>query len=292
MAALFPSLPAPTLVLGGVFSVQIGAGLAKTLFETLPPSAVVFLRLLTSAIVLAAITRSLLKGVFREAPRSDLAVVVGFGLALALMNFAIYESFSRIPLGIAVTIEFLGPLAVSVAFSRHKVDIAWVALAAVGVVLLARGDNRALDVVGVVFALVAAGGWAAYILLSAQTGQRFQGTSGLAIASIVGTFAIAPIGVTTGSPDMWRPDLLAIGAAIGLLSSVIPYSLELEALRRLPARVFGILMSLEPAVAALVGLVVLSEVLSLGEWLAIGCVIIACVGATRSQPHRPEVPEG
>lgn len=266
--------------------------MAKTLFETLPPSAVVFLRLLTSAIVLAAITRSLLKGVFREAPRSDLAVVVGFGLALALMNFAIYESFSRIPLGIAVTIEFLGPLAVSVAFSRHKVDIAWVALAAVGVVLLARGDNRALDVVGVVFALVAAGGWAAYILLSAQTGQRFQGTSGLAIASIVGTFAIAPIGVTTGSPDMWRPDLLAIGAAIGLLSSVIPYSLELEALRRLPARVFGILMSLEPAVAALVGLVVLSEVLSLGEWLAIGCVIIACVGATRSQPHRPEVPEG
>lgn len=286
------SIPAPGLVIGGVFSVQIGAGLAKTLFESLPPSAVVSLRLLTSAIVLLVATRTVVRAEFQGSSRANLVVVIGFGLALATMNFAIYESFSRIPLGIAVTIEFLGPLGVSVAFSRHKIDIVWVGLAAIGVVLLARGDSRELDVAGVAFALVAAAGWASYILLSAETGKRFSGASGLAIASVVGTIAVAPIGIPTGSPDMWRPDLLSLGLAIGLLSSVIPYTLELEALRRLSPRVFGILMSLEPAVAALVGLVVLSEVLQLREWAAIGCVIAACVGATRSQPHRPEVPEG
>lgn len=287
-----PAIPAPGLVLGGVFSVQIGAGLAKTLFDSLPPSAVVFLRLLTSALVLAVVARSALRVVLRHAAKSDLFVAIGFGIALATMNFAIYESFSRIPLGIAVTIEFLGPLGVSVAFSRHRVDVAWVALAALGVLLLARGDARELDIVGVLFALLAATAWAAYILLSAETGRRFAGTSGLAIASVVGTLAVAPVGISTGGGEMWQPELLGVGLAIGLLSSVIPYSLELEALRRLPARVFGILMSLEPAVAALVGLVILGEVLQLREWAAIGCVVVACVGATRSTPTRPEVPEG
>jgi inner membrane transporter RhtA len=279
-------------VLGGVFSVQIGAGLAKTLFDTLPPSAVVLVRLATSAVVLAMVARSALRAVLRHAGKIDLLVAVGFGLILALMNFSIYESFSRIPLGIAVMIEFLGPLGVSVAYSRHRVDVAWVALAAFGVVLLARGDTRELDPIGVAFALVAGACWAAYILLSAETGRRFSGTSGLAIASIVGTVAIAPVGIHAGGADLLRPDMLAIGVAIGLLSSVIPYSLELEALRRMPARVFGILMSLDPAVAALAGLVILGEVLQLREWAAIGCVVIACIGATYSSPQRPEVPEG
>lgn len=287
----FASVPPPALVLGGIVSVQFGAGLAKGLFEQLPPSAVVFLRLATSAIVLALVARSVLRGAVRAASRSDLLVVVGFGLALAIMNFSIYESFSRIPLGIAVTIEFLGPLGVAVAFSRQRMDLLWVGLAGLGVVLLTRGGTEGLDPVGVAFALLAGAGWAAYILLSAQTGRRFAGSSGLALASVVGTIAVAPIGVASGGADLLRPELLAIGAGIGLLSSVIPYTLELEALRRMPARMFGIFMSLEPAVAALVGLVILGEVLQPREWLAIGCVVLACVGATRGQSELPEAPE-
>lgn len=284
-------MPAPALVFGGIASVQVGAGLAKGLFDELPPSAVVFLRLATSAVVLVIVTHRVVGGALRRASRSDVVTIVGFGLALATMNFSIYESFSRIPLGIAVTIEFLGPLGVSVAFSRRRIDFVWVALAGLGVVLLARGGGSDLDPVGIAFAVLAGVGWAAYILLSAQTGRRFEGSSGLAAASVIAAVAMAPTGLVTGGSELWQLHLLVIGAAIGLLSSVIPYTLELEALRRMPARVFGILMSLEPAVAALVGLIVLHEVLHAREWVAIGCVILACAGATRGQQHPPEAPE-
>ena len=276
--------------MGGIVSVQLGAGVAKSLFSTLPPSAVVFLRLAFSAIVLVAVGFTAFRSALRRSPRADLPVAVGFGLALATMNFAIYESFSRIPLGIAVTIEFLGPLGVAVAFSRRWIDVAWVVLAGLGVALLTRGGAEGIDLAGVVFALVAAVGWASYILLGAQVGRRFPGASGLALASVVGTVAVAPVGVASGGSGMWEPHLLATGAAIALLSSVVPYTLELEALRRLPARVFGILMSLEPAVAALVGLIVLNEILYAREWFAITCVVLACLGATRTKANRAEAP--
>ncbi|AYY11745.1 EamA family transporter [Actinobacteria bacterium YIM 96077] len=289
-AALHP-VPAPGLVVAGIVSVQMGAGIAKGLFESLPPSTVVFMRLLTSAVVLLLITRRLIWARRRDLARADVLVLIGFGLALATMNFAIYQSFSRIPLGIAVTIEFLGPLGVSVVFSRRRLDLFWVALAALGVLLLTRGDASALDPVGVLYALVAAMGWAAYILLSAETGRRFQGTSGLALASMVGMVVVAPIGLGEGGTQLWEPHLLAIAVGVGLLSSVIPYSLELEALRRMPAKVFGILMSLEPVVAALVGLVLLGEILELREWAAIGCVVVACVGATRTGARARGAPE-
>lgn len=292
MAVITPrAVPAPALVLLGIVSVQVGAGLAKKLFEELPPSAVVTLRLATSAIVLVLISRRLLNSDARNWSRSDLAVAAAFGLTLATMNFAIYESFSRIPLGIAVTIEFLGPLGVAVAFSRRWLDLLWVALATTGVVFLTRGGEADVTAVGVGFALLAATAWAAYILLSAETGRRFPGSSGLALASVTATLLVLPIGVSTGGPDLLRPELLIVGAGIGMLSSVIPYSFELEALRRMPAKVFGILMSLEPAVAALVGLVVLGEVLDIREWTAIACVVVACLGATRSQEAPHEVPE-
>lgn len=282
------AVPAPALVLLGIVSVQFGAGLAKTLFDLLPPSAVVTLRLATSAVVLVLVSRRLLGRVLLRYGRKDLLVAVAFGFTLATMNFAIYESFARIPLGIAVTIEFLGPLGVAVAFSRRRLDLVWVALAALGVVVLMQDDGTGrVTPAGVAFALLAATMWAAYILLSAATGRRFAGSSGLAIASVVGTVLILPVGISTGGSLMLRPDLLAMGILIGLLSSVIPYSFELEALRRMPAKVFGILMSLEPAAAALVGLVVLGEVLDLREWTAIGCVIVACIGATRTQPRPP-----
>ncbi|WP_198663697.1 EamA family transporter [Jiangella endophytica] len=288
MTSPLGSMPAPGLVLGGIFSLQIGAGLAKGLFDTLPPTAVVFLRLAFSAVALVAITQRAVRAALRRASRGDLGLAVTFGLSLAAMNIAIYESFSRIPLGIAVTIEFIGPLGVAVALSRRRLDLVWVLLAATGVVLLARGGPGGIDPVGVLFALVAAAGWAAYILLGKQLGQRFPGSSGLTVASVVGAVAVAPIGLTTGGSDLWQPHVLALAAGIALLSSVIPYSFELEALRRMPATVFGILMSLEPAAAALVGLLVLDEVLHLQEWLAIGLVVTACLGATRQPPSRAE----
>lgn len=285
------SVPPPALILLGIISLQVGAGLAKHLFDRLPPSAVVTMRLLTSAIVLGFLARKALRTVLRDHSRSSLAIAACFGLALALMNFSIYQSFSRIPLGVAVTIEFLGPLTVSIAASRRPRDALWVVLAGAGVVLLARGGAGGLDPVGIAFALLAGTCWAAYILLTAATGRRFSGSTGLAFASIVGTFAILPLGVASAGSALLDPRLLLIGLGVGLLSSVIPYSLELEALRRMPARVFGILMSLEPAVAALVGVALLGELLTGRQWLAICCVIVACAGATRGQKDPPEAPE-
>jgi threonine/homoserine efflux transporter RhtA len=277
------AVPPPALLLLGGVSVQLGAGLAKHLFERLPPSAVVFLRLATSAVVLCVVGRRALRAVLRRHSRRDIAVAVAFGLTLATMNFSIYQSFARIPLGIAVTIEFLGPLAVSITTSRRLLDVLWAVLAFGGVVLLVRGGGD-VTVAGVAFGLVAGACWALYILLSAATGRRFPGATGLAIASAVGTVAMLPVGVAAGGAALLHPGWLLVGVGVGLLSSVIPYSFELEALRRMPPRVFGIFMSLDPAFAALIGLVVLGEVLDAREWLAIGCVIVACAGATRSRP--------
>ncbi|WP_131741553.1 EamA family transporter [Actinomadura roseirufa] len=284
------SVPPPALVLLGIVSVQVGAGVAKHLFDRMPPTAVVTMRLLTSAIVLAFVARKALRTVLRDHSRSNLAVAAGLGLALASMNFSFYQAFSRIPLGVTVTIEFLGPLTVAILASRRPRDLIWVVLAGAGVVLLARGGGD-VDVLGIVFALLAGVGWGAYILLTAATGRRFSGSTGLALASVVGSAAILPLGVASGGGTLLDPELLLIGVSVGLLSSVIPYSLELEALRRMPASVFGILMSLEPAVAALVGVAILGEVLTGRQWIAVGCVIVACAGATRGQRNPPEAPE-
>jgi len=322
-SAILGALPPPALILAGIISVQVGAGLAKELFAVVPPAAVTLLRLWSSAIVmlapfawragrnkvprlwrgrvvLPARRRALVahrpsegsakgaKGLEDAAcpPQApgiawrSLGVAAAFGLTLATMNFAIYQSFARIPLGLAVTIEFLGPLGVAVAASRRGIDFGWVGLACGGVVLLTRGGGH-VSTSGIIFALAAAACWAAYILLSATTGRRFRGSTGLSVAMVVAAIAITPAGLVAGGPAVFRPPILAIGAGIGLLSSVIPYSLELEALRRMPPRVFGILMSLEPAVAALVGLLLLGQVLTAAEWIAIGCVMVACIGATR-----------
>ena len=216
----------------------------------------------------------------RGRPPADLRVAALFGITLGLMNWAIYSAMDRIPLGVAVTIEFAGPLGVAVFASRRPLDLLWVVLAAAGIVLLADPGGGSLDTVGVAFALLAAAMWAAYILLSVRTGRLFPGGSGLAIAMAVGAVTILPLGVGQAGSALLEPELLAAGAVVALASSVIPYSLELEALRRLPARVFGVLMSLEPAVAALAGLVVLGQALGAREWLAIALVVVAAAGAT------------
>ncbi|WP_344835645.1 EamA family transporter [Actinocorallia longicatena] len=279
------SAPPSLLVLLGILSVQIGAGFAKNLFGTLPPSALVVLRLATSAVVVGVMARKGLRGLRENHSRTDLAWAAALGLSLALMNFSIYQSIQQIPLGVAVTIEFLGPLLVAVVSSRRALDLVWAALALLGVLLLARGGGD-VTVQGVLWAMLAGAGWAAYIVASAATGKRIPGTTGLALASIVGTFAVLPLGVGAVAADggwsVLTPHVLMIGVLVGLLSSVVPYTLELEALRRIPPRVFGILMALEPAVAALVGVVLLGEVLSALQWLAICAVIAACLGATRT----------
>ncbi|MFI6578738.1 EamA family transporter [Nocardiopsis sp. NPDC050513] len=281
--AALDSVPPVWLVLVGISSVQIGAGVAKNLFEALPPAAVVWLRLLTSAALLVVVARPVLRG----RGRGDWAVVLGYGVSLALMNLFIYQAFARIPLGIAVTVEYLGPLSIAILGSRRRVDLLWAALAGLGVVALGL-ESGSMDPWGIGFAVLAATAWAGYILLSAATGQRFEGASGLAVASVVGVVLLAPVGVVQGGAALldWR--LLLFGLTVGVLSSVVPYSLELTALRRMPPRVFGVLMSLQPAAAALVGLVLLGEQLTVWQWIAVACVIAASAGATRTAARRVE----
>ncbi|GAA0443515.1 threonine transporter RhtB [Acrocarpospora corrugata] len=279
LRAASDAVPPSGLVILGILTVQIGAGLAKNLFAVLPPSAVVFLRISTSALVLVALALPRLRGLSRR----DLLVGAAFGVSLGLMNLSFYEALARLPMGIAVAIEFLGPLSVAVVASRRKLDFLWVALAATGIALLAPwGKAAGASWVGIGFALLAGAFWASYILLSAAVGGRFPGTTGLSFAMVVSVLVTAPVGITTGGLDLLSPEILLLGLGVGLLSSVIPYTLELEALRRMPKRVFGILMSLEPAAAALVGLLILGEILHLREWAAIGCVVIASIGATKA----------
>jgi inner membrane transporter RhtA len=266
------------LVILPIGTVQLGAAIAKTVFDDADPMTLVWLRLATSAVVLTVLVRPSLRG---RTP-ADWRVAIAFGVVLGTMNWAIYESFARIPLGIAVTIEFLGPLGLAVVTSRRARDVAWVVLAAAGVALLGveRGD---LNAAGVVFALLAAAMWAAYILLSTSTGRRWPGLDGLTVASVVATVGMAPLLASFSGRGIADPRVIVLGALVGLLSSVIPYSFELIALRSIRPSVFGILMSLDPAAAALAGIVVVHEYLSVLQWLAVACVIVASVGATRSE---------
>jgi inner membrane transporter RhtA len=277
------------LVLVGILSVQFGAVISKGQFGEIPPVGMVFLRLATSSLILLAFARPRLRG------RSvgDWRPVLALGFALGAMNWAFYESFARIPLGVAVTIEFAGPLLVAAVGSRRPRDLVWVGLAAIGITLFGAGLFGAgptrLDAVGFGLALVAGGCWALYIVSTVATGRRWAGVEGLAVASTIATLAIAPFAVMAAGARLLEPRLLLLGALVGLLSSVVPYSLEMVALRTLPPRVFGILMSLEPAAAALAAAVLLSEWLTPPQLVAIACVTAASVGAARTE-SAPAVP--
>jgi inner membrane transporter RhtA len=268
-------VPPTLLVLASIASVQFGAAFAKTLFDELGAGGTVFLRTLVAAVVLAIIWRPRVAG----HDRRDLGLAVVFGLVLATMNFAFYSSLERIPLGIAVTFEFIGPLGVAVFGSRRPLDVLWVVLAAAGILLLGDFGGGDLDRLGVALALFAGVLWAAYILLSARVGQAFPDGAGLALAMVVATVPLAPVGVADAGAQLLVPGLLLAGIAVGVLSSAIPYALELEALRTVPVAVFGVLMSLEPAVAALAGFVVLDEGLVSREVVAIALVVMASAGA-------------
>jgi inner membrane transporter RhtA len=275
-------LPAPALVIAGIGSTQVGGAIAKTLFDDLGPSGTVLLRTGFAALVLCLLFRPGL----RSRSRSDVAVALAFGLSLAAMNLSFYAALERIPLGIAVTIEFVGPLAVAIGGSRKALDGLWVVLAGAGILLLARGGGD-LDAAGIWFALLAGLFWATSILLSVRTGRAYSSASGLAIAMAFGTVLLAPVGIAGAGSDLLDPELIAIGFAVAMLSSAIPYTLELNALRQMPARVFGILMSLEPAMAALAGFVILSEGLRLRDAVAILLVAAASAGASLTSGQGP-----
>ena len=265
------------LVLGAACSVQGGAAVAKSLFPTLGPPGVVFLRLLFGSLALWAIARPHLRG----RTRGDLRLVAALGVVLVSMNTSFYEALDRAPLGVVVTVEFLGPLAVAVLGSRKPVDLVWVGLAGAGVALLANGGGGAVHPAGIVLAAVAGFFWALYILLSVRVGRAWPGASGLAPAMALGGLIALPWGVWSAHRHLGDPQLMGAAVGVGLLSSALPWSMELEALRRLPPHVFSVVLSLEPAVAALAGFVFLHEHLRTRAWLAIALVVLASAGAAR-----------
>ncbi|MBA2507032.1 MAG: EamA family transporter [Thermoleophilaceae bacterium] len=277
-------VPAEALVLGAVVSVQFGAALAKTIFDEAGPAGTVFLRTVFAAVVLFALWRPALRGYTREQWR----VAAGFGLALGTMNLFFYEAIDRIPLGAAVTFEFVGPLAVAVIGAKRGAALVWALLAGVGVVTLAFPGETSLDALGVALALLAGGCWAAYILMSARAGRVFEeGATGLVLAIVFSSVLLLPIGIADGGDALLDPQVLALGAGVAMLSSAIPYSLEFEALRRLPEHIFGVLLSLEPAFAALAGFMVLGQELSAREAIGIGLVVLASAGAAREARYPP-----
>jgi inner membrane transporter RhtA len=264
----------------GVVSVQLGSAVATTVFDDLGPGGAVFLRTLFAAAVLLAIWRPA-RGMLRGATLRD---VLAFGAVLAGMNCFFFLALDRLPLGIAVTLEFTGPLAVAIATSRRPRDLLWVTSAALGIVLLAPGVGDGLDALGVLFALIAGAFWGGYILLSSRVGRGPSGRAGLAVAMGFATLLLIPIGVVDGGSGLLEPRLLALGVAIAMVGSAIPYVSEREALRRLPAGTFGVLLSMEPAFAALVGFVALDQSLLGRELLAIALIVVASAGALSTDP--------
>lgn len=268
------TVPAPLLVLAGIVSVQFGGALAATLVPEIGAGGSVVMRLLFATVILLAIVRPRWRGHSRRA----WLTVIGFGLALGLMNFTFYGSLAHLPIGVAVTIEFLGPLLLAAVMSRRLVDLISVAAAAGGVLLISQALSvpfADLNLTGLGLAAAAGAFWAAYIIFSGRTGAEFEKLEGLALAMVVASVVTLPLGIAS-VPD-WNAGLIAKGLGIAVLSSVLPYSLELVALRRLSAQAFGILLSLEPAAAALAGLLILSQTLT--GWQLTGMTLVVLASA-------------
>ena len=286
-----PSLPPLPAVLIAIVSVQGGAALAKGLFPALGPDGTVGLRIgLSAAMLLVAFRPPLAK-----LTAAQWRAVLPFGLVLGVMNLVFYNAIARIPLGLAVTVEFIGPLGVAVFGSRKAVDVLWVVLAAAGIALITPWTGGSgVDPVGVLLALAAGGCWAAYIVLGGHLSRMLPGGAAVATGMLIAALAVVPFSVAVGGFANLTGGRFAAGIGVALLSSAIPYTLEMIALRAMPLRTFGILMSLEPAVAALAGLAFLGEILTLTQWLAVGLVIVASGGSTLTsrQAAPPVKPEG
>jgi inner membrane transporter RhtA len=277
-------LRAPAYVLASALSVQLGAAIAKSLFDDVGPPGVLLYRLLFGGIAVLAALRPSTSG----RSRRDLRLALAFGVTLFCMNLSFYEALDRVPLGVAVTVEFVGPLAIAIAGSRRALDLVWVVLAGGGIALLAE-THGAAQPLGLGLAGLAGLFWATYIVLGTRTGRAWPGSGPLAVALALGTALSLPWGIVSGGADLLRPKLVGAGVGVGLLSSAAPYSLELAAMRRLPPHVFGVLLSLEPAVAALSGYLVLGEHLRTRALVAIALVVVASAGAARGSPE-PALP--
>ena len=287
-------VPAPALVLAAIISVQSGSAVARLLFDRLPATAVVFLRLLSAAVLLAALTRPRVW----TWPASTIRAALALGITMSVMNLAFYESLRTVPLGVAVTVEFCGPLLLALVQTRRAVDLVWALCAAAGVAMLGLGGHLSAPLHGLLLAFLAGVCWAGYILTSARVGAALPGSGGLAVSLVVGT-ALAASVTAVRAPGSFGtafgdPALLGRGLAVGLLSSLVPYTLEMSALRRLPTRVFGVLMSLEPLAATVAGLVILGQRPEAREAVALVLVSVASVGITlaaRSPAPSPPLPK-
>jgi inner membrane transporter RhtA len=278
-------VPPTAYVVAAIVSAQVGSAAAKYMFAALGPSATVSLRTAFAALVLLLVWRPHLRG----RSRADLLAALALGATLAGLSLSFYAALERIPLGVAMTLEFAGPLGIALVGSRRRLDLLWGVLAVAGILVLSPIGGT-VDPLGAALALLGGAFWAAYILLSARIGRTIPGGGGLALAMAVAAIVTLPFGIAAGERVAADPRLLFAALGVGLLSSVVPLSLELEALRRIPVQVFGVLMSLEPAIAALVGLVLLGEVLGLREIAAIALVVTASVGATKTADHGPGDP--
>lgn len=275
-------------VLLAIVSVQLGAAFAKTLFSAAGPQGMTALRSLCAALILGAVWRP-----WRGAPLGvvRLKVVIAYGLSLGSMNLLFYMALQRLPLGLAVAIEFIGPFSLALVSSRRLSDFVWACLAMIGLAILLPlgGVSASADLLGMGYAAGAGASWALYIVFGQKVGRLLPGGRAAALGMVTGALVTLPFGLVQAGPALFRPAVLLPGLAVAILSSAIPYPLEMVALKRLPARTFGILMSLEPAVAALGGLLVLGESLSLSQWMAILCIVAASLGSTVTQAtaHRP-----
>lgn len=270
-----PALPA---VLCSIVSVQGGAALAKNLFPIFGPAGTTSLRIGLSALVLLLVVRPR----FRQLTAAQWRAVVPYGLALGLMNFLFYGALARIPLGLAVTLEFVGPLGLALVSARRWYELVWAALAGLGIALLAPWGGQGPDLVGMGLAVAAGGCWAIYIVLGQRTAAVLPGHQAVAVGMALAALPVVPFGIAEGNLQALTPHLLLVAGLLALFSSILPFTLEMHALRTMPARTFSILMSLEPVAAACSGWLLLHEHLTAGQWMAVGCIVLASVGATVS----------
>lgn len=273
------------LVVGSIVSLQVGSGYATTLFDDAGASGVTALRLGFAALIMLAVTRPRL----REWNAAQWKTVLAFGISLGLMNGFFYAAIARIPFGIALAFEFLGPLGLAAALSRRARDFAWVLLALAGVTIIGlhNANSKAMNLSGVIFALLAAAAWAAYIVFGARVSRVVPGHQGLAASLAVAACMTVPLGVAAAGSALVAPTLLLAGAAVAVFSSVLPYAMEMQALKTLPKKTFSILLALEPAAGVLTGVLMLGQHLDLMTIAAICLVVLAGMGATLSTPDHP-----
>jgi inner membrane transporter RhtA len=276
------AVPPPGLVLLAIIAIQVGAGLATHLFPVLGVEGTVAVRIILSALLLGIAARGRVR-TFGQVFLRNWILLIAFGLCVATMNLFFYQAIGRIPLGAAVAIEFIGPLGLAALSSRRAIHFIWIAIAAFGIVLLSPVSGADLDTLGVIFALLAGTGWAFFILLAGRVGKRVPGNDGLAIAMMVAAIIMIPFVAPVAVDLITDPLILLAGFGVALLSTTIPFTLEFQALKRLSARAYGVLISLEPAVAALVGAILLNERIGTQGMIAIACVVTAAIGITLTE---------